>query len=115
MPKEQAVATNAGWADVNAAFARLSVDAQNHFILEESLMGIYDFPGLHEHANEHWRFLADLRTLQEDPPTELAHRVNLLSERLDAHIQTWDKSYALHILKRLALGGGTASTTATDS
>lgn len=112
---ERVLAKNEPWPAVGAAFSRLYAHAQNHFILEESLMRIHDFPRLHEHANEHWRFLAELRTFQELSLVELARGVDLLRECLDAHIQTWDKSYALHVLKRLALGGGSTSTTAMDS
>ena len=101
---EQAVAKNEGRSGLTAAFAGLFALAQEHFIEEESLMQLHEFPELHEHANEHWRFLADMRALQEQSLNELSHAVDLLRERFDTHIQVWDKSYAFHVLKRLALG-----------
>jgi len=102
---EHTVGNDAQRSEVVAAVTALSVHAQNHFLLEESLMRIHDFPRLHEHANEHWRFLAELRILQDHSLTNLPQSVDLLREWLDFHIQTWDKPYALHVLKRLTLGG----------
>jgi len=102
---EQAVASRERWSDVNAALVSLSTHVHNHFILEESLMRIHDFPQLQEHANVHWEFLAQLRTLQEQSLTNnvLTDGVKFLQEWWDAHIQTHDKSYALHFLKHMAL------------
>ena len=80
--------------------------AQAHFALEESLMRIHDFPRLEEHADDHKRFSVHLRTLQERfLTTDVFHdRIHALHDWWDEHIQKHDKAYALHFLKRMALG-----------
>ena len=91
---------------VHAALVRLGHLAQAHFTLEESLMRIHDYPRLEEHADEHKQFSVAIRGLQEHFLTaNVFHdRIHFLHEWWDEHIQKHDKPYALHFLKRTALG-----------
>ena len=90
----------------HAGLVRLADLAQAHFTLEESLMRIHDYLRLEEHADEHKQFSADLKALQEHfLTTDVSHdRIHSLHEWWDEHIQKHDKAYALHFLKRTALG-----------
>ena len=69
-------------------------------------MRIHDYPRLEEHADDHKRFSLHLRTLQERfiPTDVFRGRIHSLHEWWDEHIQKYDKTYALHFLKRTALG-----------
>lgn len=91
-------------ADAN--IVRLADLAQTHFAVEESLMRIIDYPRLEEHADDHKRFSFHLRTLHERfiPTDVFRDRIHSLHEWWDDHIQKYDKTYALHFLKRTALG-----------
>lgn len=90
----------------HTALVRLADLAQAHFTLEESLMRIHDYPRLEEHADDHKQFSVHLRTLQERFLTTdvLNDRIEFLYEWKDTHMQKHDKSYALHVLKYMALG-----------
>ena len=91
-------------ADAN--IVRLADLARTHFKVEESLMRIHDYPRLEEHADDHKRFSFHLKTLQASLLTtgHFHDRIHSLDEWWDEHIQKHDKSYALHFLKRTALG-----------
>ena len=90
----------------DAAVVLLADLAQAHFTLEESLMRILDYPRLEEHAADHKTFSVHLRALQERFVTTdvFHHRLEILHEWWDTHVQKHDKSYALHLLKHTALG-----------
>ena len=90
----------------DADIVRLADLAQSHFTVEESLMRIHDYPRLEEHADDHKRFSLHLRMLQERFVTTDVFRdkIQSLHEWWDEHIQKHDKTYALHFLKRAALG-----------
>ena len=90
----------------DTALVRLADLAQAHFTLEESLMRIHDYPRLEEHADEHKQFSVAIRGLQDHFLTaNVFHdRIHFLHEWWDEHIQKHDKPYALHFLKRTALG-----------
>lgn len=91
----------------DASLVRLAELAQAHFKVEESLMRMHDFPHLEEHADDHKRFSVHLTMLQERfLTTDVFHdRIHSLHAWWDEHIQKHDKPYALHFLKRMALGG----------
>ena len=103
---EQAVSGAEGWSAVHGALGRLANLAKMHFIVEESLMRIHDYPLLEEHADEHRLFYADLIAVQERSlTTELTpKRVEFLQRWWDAHFQAYDKPYAFHVLKHKTLG-----------
>ena len=90
----------------DAAVARLADLAQVHFTVEESLMRIHDYPRMEEHADDHKQFSVHLRTLQESSLTTdvFRERIEFLHAWWVRHVQKHDKSYALHFLKRTALG-----------
>ena len=102
---EQAVGRAEGWSAVHGALGRLANLAKTHFSVEESVMRIHDYPLLEEHADQHRQFYADLIRLQERSlTTDLSpKRVEFLQQWWDAHFQEYDKSYALHVLKRKTL------------
>ena len=70
-------------------------------------MRIHDYPHLEEHADDHKQFSVDLGTLQEHLlTTDVFHdRIKFLQEWWDEHIEKHDKPYAVHFLRRTALGG----------
>lgn len=90
----------------DAAVVRLAAVAGDHFKLEEGLMQSYDYPRLEEHTEHHKQFSVHLIALQEPFLTTsvFRERIEFLHEWWDTHVQKHDKSYALHILKRTALG-----------
>ena len=89
-----------------AALVRLVDMVKVHFMVEESLMRILDYPRLEGHADDHKQYSDHLRTLQEPFHTaDVFHdRIHSLHKWWDEHIQKHDKPYALHFLKRAALG-----------
>jgi hemerythrin len=103
---EQALTLHDLWPEVNAAVVQLTGHAQNHFIIEESLMRIHDYPHLPEHADEHQHFLDELKTLRKHSLTNdvSQDRIQSLRKWKDSHVQKHDKAYALYFLKRTALG-----------
>jgi hemerythrin len=103
---KQAVAQQDRWSDVHLGFVNLADLAQIHFKVEESLMRILDYPRLAEHVEDHKQFLAVLKTLKERVLTTHVSQDNIhsLHEWWEKHIQMHDKPYALHFLKRTALG-----------
>jgi hemerythrin len=90
----------------DAAVVRLAAFVQDHFTLEEGLMQSHGYPRLEEHANDHKQFSVHLRALQEPLLTTdvFRDRIKSLHEWWETHVQRDDKAYALHILKRTALG-----------
>jgi hemerythrin len=101
---EEAVAGQERWSVVHSALDRLADFARIHFAVEESLMRIHDYPGLHEHIHEHWRFSDELKRLQEKALTADVSQevIAFLRTWLEGHVMTSDKLYALHFLKRMA-------------
>lgn len=103
---KQAVTRQDGWSDVHSGLVSLATLIQTHFQVEESLMRIHDYPHIDEHADDHLRFSAELKTLlQRVLTTNVLHdKIHFLHEWWDEHIQKHDKPYAVHFLKRQALG-----------
>ena len=101
-----AVARDRGWSDLHLAIVRLADYVRIHFAVEESLMRVHDYHRLDEHTDEHRQFSLKLAQLQElslkSAVTE--GTIAFLHEWWDKHIRTSDKAYALHFLKRVALG-----------
>jgi hemerythrin len=103
---EQAVGQIERLSAVQLALARLARFADIHFSVEESLMRIHDYPGLHEHVQDHLRLSERLRVLQEhslkaDVSQDM---IEFLRNWIEMHVRTHDKPYAFHFLKRTALG-----------
>jgi hemerythrin len=103
---EEAVVERQRWSIMHSTLIRLVDFTRIHFAVEESLMRIHDYPDLHEHANEHSRFSDDLKRLEEKALTVDVSRemIAFIRSWLDTHVMTSDKRYALHFLKRTALG-----------
>jgi len=103
---ERAVSQGDRWATVHSALVRLAGVANVHFCVEESLMRIHDYPRLDEHVNEHRGFADRVRALQEHAlKAGVSHdMVKFLRNWVERHIPCHDKPYALHCLRRTALG-----------
>lgn len=96
----------------DAAVVRLDDLTRTHFMLEESLMRIHDYPRLEEHTDQHKQFSLHLSTLQEPFLTTdvFQGRIESLRAWWDEHVQKHDKGYALHFLKYAALGKSSSPT-----
>jgi hemerythrin len=103
---ENAIVGRERWSAVHIALANLVDFARIHFAVEESLMRIHDYPGLEEHIHEHWQFSEDLKKLKQKALTADVSKemIAFIRDWLDQHVVESDKRYALHFLRRVALG-----------
>ena len=75
---------------------------RTHFVNEERLMRIHNYPGLDTHKAEHDRLIAKVKILQDDQrsgkPAVSVEVMRFLKAWLMDHIQGMDKKTAAHLL-----------------
>ncbi len=98
-PQEDAAALE---NELTAVFDNLVHYSRTHFVVEEELMRVWSYEGLHSHKLEHDRFLQRILSLQQDMQEQEVQLgqalLNFLKEWLTQHILVVDQAMA-HYLK----------------
>ena len=86
---------------VQPAIAKLVYLTRTHFTLEETLMRILGYAGLEAHMQEHKKFLADLKALEQESLTKglSPESIAKLNGWLEEHFVSDDRQYALLLSK----------------
>jgi len=89
------------WFEVHSAMVKLLETARIHFAVEESLMRLCGYPGLHKHKEEHQSFADKLTGLQLESLTEdVSFAMAAFIKRwLHEHIRTTDNAFAAFVLE----------------
>ena len=80
--------------------------ANDHFDLEESLMGRYEYPGLEAHSREHEKFrtqLAEMSIIKENQSQKqvVTELIKFITQWIFRHICTEDAAYSPFLRARL--------------
>lgn len=89
-----------GWANIHFRIVELRNFAEFHFEFEESLMRMFGYANVKQHAESHRDFFPRLEAIMRSSIVDTVKHdvVKFLSEWLTDHIMGADRSYAHHIL-----------------
>jgi hemerythrin len=96
---EEAINEDKGWSDLHFALHALAEYAKYHFHFEESLMRLFGFDGVEQHALQH-KFYADKlsKKLTKTLNSDIEHEVlQMLGDWVINHINGSDVEYVQHI------------------
>lgn len=96
---EDAVAAGGNWSSLHFILIQLRDFARIHFVVEETLMHLFAYPGAADHIGLHQGFFAKLKELEQQSLTTDVTKgtVEFLHQWLLRHITGADKGYARHI------------------
>jgi hemerythrin-like metal-binding protein len=107
----EAVAGEGAAADAQAILERLKDFTNAHFLAEQLLMRLHNYPGYEAHVQEHDRLVEALGTMQASLASgELkasADAAELLSEWFGTHVQTLDQAFAAFLKESRSSSGPT--------
>lgn len=100
----QAIRERRGSAACREILDRLAEYTRTHFLLEESLMRVSNYPGFEIHKQQHEDLIGQVRALQEKLDNGQAaisfELLHFLQVWLTRHIHESDKRFGQHFLKK---------------
>lgn len=86
------------WSDVHFPLVQLKEYAHIHFMMEEALMGMSDYPGTQEHIEAHRKIIQQLEELEQKSLHKnlKVQDADFLRDWLMGHMLKTDRDYARH-------------------